>query len=574
MAQLMTYQGGRVQWLQTDLSRVQYRTREEWLAALEQARRDGVAQRRAYYDGRQYDESNAKCLEELQAGAGYSGEEKMLLRAMMLWHAKLPEHLRLHEYSTQLQESVDFIANRLSHNARISVEDQSASTVIQTCLDASPELSGTDDDEDIVIVNVTREAIKVGDTPVLVRWDPQAGTTWLEFWDSEVPEMRFRDGRPDLLEEVRVEQIDWKVPPGETQQKPVTIRRIWSVELRVPDERFPVLGLTAPRMECAENVWLVAETGEQDDVLLQTIWWGVPFLPWWLIRGNKASLRATRGESLITDQAMKTADRYNAVEQVAWLIARYNSHANVGVVGDAALLQNQSKKLSRDVADVLVFPGGTDLEVLSLPTDPQMIEHQKQVLLDGMYGSMGVTRVDQTSLQGLGDVTGYALEILNQKSDGTFSKVKRQMIRDWKKLLNLVLDCTAYWSQGTRLDEVQFDLVSGGEDVAGAEAPADYESIDPETTYPNRAMDVEFGSGYIVDDAKIRDDFVAGLISLEQALRLKGYGDEEIKLVVEEQTKAKDEALQRQQALFTGSGEGTSSTSAGRATNNTTRRAG
>ena len=371
----------------------------------------------------------------------------------------------------------------------------------------------------------------------------------------------------------------WMVPPGADSERPVKIRRVWEVQMRFPDELDPV-SLALPvtgRLECGEQVWLIDEADQNNNQLLRTIWWGVPFLPWWLTRGDKTSLRATRGESLITDQSMKTADRYNAVEQVSWLIARYNSHASLVVMGDAAVLQNQAKRIQKDVADVLTFPGGTNAIALELPTDPEMINHQRESLLDGLYGSMGVTRVDQTSLQGLGDVTGYALEILNQKSDGTFSKVKQQLIRDWKKLLNLVLDCHAYWSQGTRLDEVQFDVEGFGDDVAGAEAPPNYDTIDPELVFPNRAMEIVLGSGYVVDDVKIRDDFVAGLISLQEALRQKGLSDPEIQIIVEEQAQAKDDAAARQQALLagteTGTNRSTTSTSAGRIGNNT-RRAG
>jgi hypothetical protein len=42
------------------------------------------------------------------------------------------------------------------------------------------------------------------------------------------------------------------------------------------------------------------------------------------------------------------------------------------------------------------------------------------------------------------------------------------------------------------------------------------------------------GSGYIVDEVMTRDDFVAGLISLEEALRKRGYDDPEIVKIIEE----------------------------------------
>jgi hypothetical protein len=546
MPQLMVFESGRlVSQMVSQLS--EFATREDYLQALEQKRRQAVWKRRAYYEGNQYDARNGECLAELQAaGSAADPSEKWLARQLTMWDAHLPEHLRLHEYSTQLMESVDFIANRLSGSASITVEDPAAAEVVQTCLDNSPELAGTEDEQNITLVNVIREALKVGDTPVLIRWDPVEGTCWLEFWDSEVVDMRFVDGRPDKPEKAIVEQVDWMVPPGETEEKAVSVRRVWSLKPRLGD-----LALT-PRVECAEEVFLLDQTGTAEPVLVDTIWWGIPFLPWWLLRGDKKSLRAVRGESLITDQAMKTADRFNAVEQVSWLICRYNSHSTLAVMGDAALLQTkETKRIQKDVADILPFPGGTSAEVLSLPTDAQMIEHQKQVLLDGMYGAMGVTRVDQTSLEGLGGVTGYALEILNEKSGGTFRKVRSNLIRDWKTLLNLVLDAHAYWSQGTRLEEVAPDLLTALTlDAELAEPATDFNAIDPQAVFPNRAMEVVLGSGYVVDDTKIRDDFVAKLISQEEALRQRGKSDDEIRRIMAEQAGAQQRAMEVQAVAF------------------------
>ena len=78
----------------------------------------------------------------------------------------------------------------------------------------------------------------------------------------------------------------------------------------------------------------------------------LPFLPWCLLRSQVRSLSATRGESVMTQQAMECADRYNAVEQVAWLIARYNSHGNLAVIGDAASLKaQQEERVEKDVAE-------------------------------------------------------------------------------------------------------------------------------------------------------------------------------------------------------------------------------
>lgn len=581
MAGLLRYQGGRSVFAATDAGQVQYRTREEYLRAQEEARRHGISARRAYYEGTQYDERNAACLRELASSKDYTDSEKAMARAMLQWTQQLPEHLRLHEYSTQIQEAVDFIANRLSHKFSVQAKNTVVDGVIRAAMDASPELSGTEDDDDTTVVNVMREPVKVGDVPVRLRWDPDQETVWMEFWDSEAVEMRFLEGRPDVLQQVIVEEIDWLVIDGEEQ--PITKRRIWQVIQRFVNEAQVQAAvdanLVAPdpefRLECVEEVWLVRDNEEEDE-LLDVIPWGVPFLPWWLIRGDKNSLRAVRGEALITEQSMKTADRFNAVEQVSWLIARYNSHSNLVVTGDNALLmQQEAKKLAKDVADVLLFPGATNAFTLALPTDPQMIEHQRQVLLDGLYGTLGITRVDQTSLEGLGGVTGYALEILNQKSDGTFSRVRQQMIRDWKKLLNLVLDCTAFWQQAPP-ERLNLDLTIPFDGTETEPSGTPYDDIDPRLVFPDRAMTVNIGSGYIVDDVKLRDDFVSGLISQEEALRKRGMGPDEIAGILAEIGEATRRKAEEQRIAFGETGTETGAfrpgTAAGRTTAGTTSR--
>lgn len=549
---VLQYDGGRL--VPTPVTQVQWRTRDEYLADLEVARRESVRLRRSYYAGQQYDEQNARCRQDMLASIDAAPEEKAVVRAMAMWD-KLPEHLRVHEYSTQISESVDFVANRLSSSARIVLPDAAAAAVVSGALDASPELSGTPDDDEVVLVNVFREAVKAGDVPVLIRWNgTDSGTCWWEFWDSEIVEMRWADDN-DTLTKVIVEQADWMVPPGSVTNKeePVVIRREWLVRDRAtvgdvpldvleeqlklsPDTPMPE-GPVGVRLECAEDVYLIKSDGEE---LLRTVWWGVPFVPWWLLRGGKKSIRATRGESLIGDQTMKTADRYNAVQQHAWIIARYNSHANVAVTGDAVMIEKHHQTIKKDVADVLVFPGATSATSLQLPTDPQMILQQTETLKDGMYGSMGITRVDQSSLEGLGGVTGYALEILDQKSDGTFTGIRVQLQRDLKRTVNLTLDCHAYWSAAR---------ASVGEDDDTARSVT-YLQVDPTSLFPDRRMEIRLGTSHIVDDARIRDDFVSKLISLEEALRLKGYDDDMIGKIVKELQAAATRAAAAQRASF------------------------
>lgn len=567
---MLQYSGGRMVPVPFAADGIQWKTKEQYLQALESDRRDVVRLLRAYYDGRQYDARNAACRGDMLASSGASMEEKTLIRMLAFWDEVLPEHLRQHEYSTQIQESVDFVANRLADSARIVLEDPAANTVVQGALDASPKLAGSPDDDEITLVNVFREAVKVGDVPVVVRW--RDGSCWLEFWDSEMVEMRFTDDHADLVE-VIVEQVDWLVPPGSTtgEEEPVVIRRVWKVVERPTVGEVPLDvveaqlasdtlasvpdGTPGVRLECAELVYLV----KADEVEhLDTVWWGVPFLPWWLLRGDQKALAADRGESLITDQTMKSADRYNAVQQHAWKTVVYNSHSNIVLTGDALMVESQHRVVKKDVADVLTFPGATNATVLTLPTQPDLIVQQTETLKDSMYGSMGVTRVDQTSLQGLGGVTGYALEILDQKSNGTFSRIRQTLVRDVKTLVNLVLNCHAYWS-------AQQQASGLAEDTPANERPASYLTVDPTSLFTNRKMEIRLGTGHVVDDARIRDDFTAHMISLEEALRQKGLGDEQIKLILQELQGAAERSAAAQRVAFGQTGtEATTSTQAGR----------
>ena len=69
-----------------------------------------------------------------------------------------------------------------------------------------------------------------------------------------------------------------------------------------------------------------------------------------------------------------------------------------------------------------------------------------------------------------------------------------------------------------------------------------------------RVFEVRFGSAYIVDEVGNRDDYVAGLVSREEALRQKGYSDEKVDEVIAE-IEASDEA--KNEGLATALSQGT-----------------
>lgn len=530
--------------LPSPLAQHTYASEDDYRAAMELARIEQVVKRRQYYGGDQTDADNAACLRQLAEGQIRAGEKSL---ARYLHDNKLPEHLKLLAYSTQIEEAVDYLTHRLCAEFDVEAADETVQAILDACLDASPELSGTAEDDEISVVNVTREALLAQDCPVRVRFDLATGDCWLEFWASDAVRMDFLRERSDRPDYVAVRETNWVTDPAaEGGQRQVVIRREWKVQTYIypsPDG--------APRdgpvtVQCVESWWEERPGG--DDLLLDEKPTGLPFVPWGLLRGRRRRLRTERGESVITNRAMALADRYDAVEQHSWLAARHNAHASLGVTGDAAMVSDNAKVLHKDIADVIVFPGGTDLHSVVLPTDPSMIEHQRGVILDALYGCFGLARVDQATLQGLGQVTGYALEILNTKTESTFVGLRVQFVRDWLALCNTVLDCHAHWTPATTAGadpESRFDPAAAV--LRGLE-------VDPAAVYPNRAIEIRTGSGHVVDLARIREDYVAGLISLEEALRQQGYTDEEISQIRREQDDADQRRTERERINTTEAG--------------------
>lgn len=519
----------------TPLATATYASEGDFRQAAELVRRNQVAARRAYYGGTQLDADNDACLAGLTAEQARAGE-KMLARGLV--SGRLPEHLRLHAYSSEIEDSVDYLTHRLVTDFAVEAKDKAVQDVIDRCLDSSPELSGTADDDELSVERVTREALLAMDCPVRVRFDVALGNCWLDFYPSDAVRMDFTRERSDRPEFVALWETHWRTgDDGNVHQ--VTIRREWRVEAYWypgPDgtpETGPVT------VQCVET-WWEERPGQDEDILLDRIPVGVPFVPWGLLRGSRKGLRVERGESVVSTRAMRTADRLDSLLQRGFLAAAHNAHATLVVVGDQAMMKTQADgKIHKDVADVLTFPGGTAAFPVVLPTDTALIEHQRTVLLDALYGTFGLARVDQSTLQGLGAVTGYALEILNTRTESTFDVLRNQLVRDWLALVNIVLDCQAHWTAGTN----QLDR---------ATAVVEALKIDPLKTYPQRSAEIRTGSGGVVDAAQIRDDFTANLISREEALRLRGYTNTEITTITGELDAQSQRDQQVQQAAFGG----------------------
>lgn len=496
-------------------------------AVEEMERVEGVIRRRLYYRGEQYDYENECALLLLNQG---KTADKL---------TRLPEHLRKHAYSTQIEESIDYLVNRIGAGFAVTSKAPDVQSVLDALTESTDALNAVDEDGNDVMVTdePLREALVAGDCPVLVRFDDAEQVPWLEFWDSD--QVEFEQDSTHLTNSDRVirRQMVWR-EDGAGELREVEERAVYSMRVNVAGEWEAHLAIFY----------------EQDEEPDRERWLGIGRIPWCLLRGSTRGLRLVRGKSLITRQSEQAADRYNANEQTAWKIARYNSHGNLVVVGDNAETKlAEGGKISKDVADVLTFPENSKPIAITLPTDPSMIEHQKQVLTDALYATFGLTRMDNDSLTKAGQVSGYALEILNQKSDGTFKGITRNWRKDWKGLVNLVLDVVA-WRESAKtvvldlttgeMQEVDLSSDDAIDQIPAAALDPDDEAmeivdrwweVDPDVRFPNRQLTITMGTGHVVDEVRIRDDYTSGLISQQEALRQRGLDAKDIARILREQ---------------------------------------
>lgn len=486
---------------------------EDWRVA-------NVVRRRRYVEGEQYDRDNLDKFYELGLNPAID---------------LLPEHEKKHPYSTQVGESVRFIADQLAEEFSVEAVDPGVQEVIEAALRLSGQLSGSGDDDDVSIEELVEEILTAGDVPVELRWEPDAdgegnGAVFYDLWESELVEIEWADR--DTMEVVKLREIVWRYDPQLGDEKQVEERTEWSMVDRVSED-----GETVWR-ECERRVYWDNEEDPREQV-----WTGLPMIPWALLRARRKGLRQHRGDSLVTEQVMMAADRYNAIENIGYLIARHNSHSNLAVVGDAASLKmEQAGYIDKDIDDVLGFPGGTGVQVIDLPTDPEMIEHQRAVLAESIYNAFGLTRVEPDTIQGFGQISGYALEILNRKTEGTFRKIKRSLIRDLRTLFNQTLDLYEALSVSQPLD----DDGDVPEVVDVPDVPAWVGMVDEDgERFPNREMELRMGSGYVVDEVLIREDYAADLISRREALRRRGLSNDDIKLIEQEIDEEKSTAASR-----------------------------
>jgi hypothetical protein len=471
------------------------------------ARDTDVGARRDYYWGRQYDELNQHTADVL----GVSDP------------SGLKEHQRAHAYSTHTQEGLDFLADQITGGMVIKSEaaDDAERAKISQFIDDLWDVSQMEDRNQ----EISREVLMIGNLygelvprRLATVIDPANIGVEVRWWEEEAAEFIYSSQDWKQLVKVIIQTVDWD---DEEIVREYTMR-----PFLYPDDEV--------RLEAVEDTYEADTYGSDDQVLVGTRRLGLPFLPFIHLRGEAEGLRSMFGRSAIQEQLMRTVDRYNATRQLEYLALRYNSFATLAVVGDQIHLKAESGEdlfIRKDIGDFASFPGGTGIHSIELPTDTGLITDQLEGLADAIWSLLGLEDIDPSKISSFGGVSGYALEILNRKTDGTFRKTVEALKHGFRRMILMAMDVDGYARFSSQVEQTI-------EGEAGTELVWDFYSPEVvaavEGQFEDRNLRVSFGTAYIVDEVAVRDDFVSEMISRQEALRKKGYSEDEIAKIVEE----------------------------------------
>lgn len=482
---------------------------------------EDVDLRRLYYWGKQYEGLNDQIAAQL-GKSNVPGDKN-----------RLKEHQRAHAYSTHIQEGLDFLADQITGQMILQPEpevDESTGQPIpdtenldvQEFLDQLWERSRLKNRNQ----EIAREVLIAGNLACEIRMvrtaDPEIPGAKFIFW--QVPnECRLHYSAVDW---VKLEKVE--VFPDDEIVYVYLLRIYIGGTIVDPETGEETPGL---REECVRETW-EADSYETDRArkVAPDERLGIPFIPFVHLHGENEGLRSMFGRSMITTQLMQTADRYNAGKQLEFLALRYNSFATLAVTGDMVHLQNTEQDsnvdrtmiLRKDLGEFITFPGGTGVHTIELPTDTNLIQSQTEALIDSMFGLMGLERINKDTISSFGGVSGYALEILNRKTDGTFRRITENMREGFLLMVQGAFKVDAY------------STAPAGVDPETGESILEWWLVDPDTVWPDQKVLVDFGSAYIVDEVAVRDDFTAKIISRAEALRKKGYTAKQIKVIEDE----------------------------------------
>ncbi len=501
------------------------------LTAAHQIRRLGVVQRRSYYDGQEYAALNQKTWQDL---------------ASDITEGYLPEHHRRHHYADQVGDGIDFLADQVSGGMilRSNAEEEALRETVTAWIEALFKRSELENREQETV----KEILIAGDLLGYIVADPDADpelgepAARIEFWEAESMEIDYAPDDWSRMTEVRLETVE-EITFEDEIKLIVVVRRFNLLPWLQPDGEFRI-ELTERRYEL--DTMLAAGGTFEETEPTETIRHSLPFFPFVHLHSEFLEMRSMWGKPSITELLMQTMDRYNATAQLEFLAARYNATAKLAVIGDWAKINLENEVIATDIGDVLALPGGQELEALFLQTDVALLEQHKETLIDSLFRELGLQRLDGTKIKSFGAVSGYALEILNRQTDGTFRRIVNNLATGYRELLAMAFLVDTFTRSRIIVDEIPQETIDMAfeMDIAAeltfvewaVEEREDGPDIFPdgetfEDKWPDTSIVADFGSAYIVDEVAVRDDFNSGLISRAEALRRKRYTEEEIKQI-------------------------------------------
>ena len=432
-----------------------------------------------YYDNEQYKKDNTN------AKLGLSMKED----------ERLPEHQRKHAYSGVIEEGIDFITDQLMENLSIEVKTKKEIESGEPDEKIPEEQIRFDEmwdgsDMDLEAPDLTREALVSAESYILLKWDEAKSIVrFLPYEASAIdPIYSSTDYKKMIMATV------YSTVYSQEEKRELTTR-----------EQY-VLGLTSEGYQ--ECIYLKFEENNEDPIEAKLL--NIPFIPIVHLRAIRKKVRKSFGESLVK-KAVDDADRYNAVNQLEFLIGRYNSASHLALFGTESSIKPEQLLLGTEVNDFWAFPNTTDAKVMTLPTESKMIDNQCEKIEKNMYKKMGIQKMDLEDIKGMGAPSGYSLEIMNRKTDGVFSRIQKELSKGYTLIFNHALDMQAIMESGK-----------------------EWWGVDTLKTFPNRTIKFTFGTVFIADADQIRQDYVAGLVSRKRALIMKGYSEQEALEIVEE----------------------------------------
>ena len=440
-----------------------------------------------YYKGEQYDKEN----NSTRVAMGIDSDKRM------------PEHTRKHSYTGAIEEGIDFITDQLVENLSIEVKSQNEIKT-QTPDDTPPAEQEIflrvweESDMDLNAPDLTREALVSAESYILLKWDEAANIVRMIPYDAESVDPIYSQDNYKKMLSCNI----WQTKFSAEQNREVKYR-----------EQY-VLGPTSEGY--SECVYLKFDDINPEPIEARLL--NIPFIPIIHIRAIRKRVRESFGESMVA-RLIPDADRYNAVNQLEYSISRYNSTSHLAIFGNESNIKPENLNLGGEANDFWAFPMSTDVKPVMLPTDTTMITNQKETIETQMYKKMGLQRMDLIDFAGLGAPSGYALEIINRKSDGVFARIQKELTKSYIEVFDKTMDMQAIMESGKP-----------------------WWAIDPLKVYPNRTVKYTFGSLFVADREQIRADFVAGVISQKHALKMQGYTEAEALEIMDQQDEERQAA--------------------------------